>query len=160
MHDDITNSHNGQHYILHHTIINRPLWLADISNLELAAVGTNTIFTRQQLLLIALYKTSPMFYKHQQSTFNTHSTPWVLINNSFVSELESQFNHRKVTFKRNKDVRVGFDMLCEIGRQDVGQSITPSLTTQNISNAIKRNVCNTSVSGGHYLRLLVIVESP
>ena len=57
-----------------------------------------------------------MFYKHQQSTFNTQSTPWVLINNSFVSELESQFNHRKVTFKRNKDVRVGFDMLCEIGR--------------------------------------------
>lgn len=34
----------------------------------------------------------------------------------FVSELESQFNHRKVTFKRNKDVRTGFDMLCEIGR--------------------------------------------
>ena len=34
----------------------------------------------------------------------------------FVSEVESQFNHRKVTFKRNKDVRTGFDMLCEIGR--------------------------------------------
>ena len=33
-----------------------------------------------------------------------------------ISELESQFNHRKVTFKRNKDVRSGFDMLCEIGR--------------------------------------------
>jgi len=36
-------------------------------------------------------------------------------------EVESQFNHRKVTFKRNKDVRTGFDMLCEIGRGKFGR---------------------------------------
>ena len=105
--DGSTNSDNRQHYII--VLSTGP------SSQLIFLIWTGlpqalyTIFTRQQLLLIAWYKTSPMFYKHQQST------PSVLIN-SFVPELESQFNHRKCTFKRNKDVRAGFDMLCEIGR--------------------------------------------
>lgn len=117
---------------LHQRVLS-PAPRPDISNLEPSARSSNTIFTRLQLLLIALYKTSTMFYKHQ------HSTPQVLINNSFVSELESQFSHRKVTFKRNKDVRAGFDMLCEIGRYWRHLTIfgqdrpVYSLATQNIS---------------------------
>ena len=119
MQGDITNSYNRQHYII--------LLSTGPSSELIFLIWTwlpwalYTIFTRQQLLLIAVYKTSPLFYKHQQST------PFVLIN-SFVSELESQFNHRKCTFKRNKDVRAGFDMLCEIGRYIIDNIQTsPSL---------------------------------
>ena len=149
--DGSTNSDNRQHYII--VLSTGP------SSQLIFLIWTGlpwalyTIFTRQQLLLIAVYKTSPMFYKHQQST------PSVLIN-SFVPELESQFNHRKCTFKRNKDVRAGFDMLCEIGRLvynnndrqclDISIHSLSLSTPQNISNAIKRNVCNISISGGHY----------
>ena len=145
MQGDITNSYNRQHYII--------LLSTGPSSELIFLIWTwlpwalYTIFTRQQLLLIAVYKTSPLFYKHQQST------PFVLIN-SFVLELESQFNHRKCTFKRNKDVRAGFDMLCEIGRYIIDNIQTsPSLplslsTPQNISNAI--NACNLSIRGGHY----------
>jgi len=38
-----------------------------------------------------------------------------------VGEVESQFAHRKVTFKRSKDVRNGFEMLHEIGRGKFGR---------------------------------------
>lgn len=38
-----------------------------------------------------------------------------------IGEVESQFGHRKVTFKRSKDVRAGFEMLHEIGRGKFGR---------------------------------------
>ena len=123
MQGDITNSYNRQHYII--------LLSTGPSSELIFLIWTwlpwalYTIFTRQQLLLIAVYKTSPLFYKHQQST------PFVLIN-SFVLELESQFNHRKCTFKRNKDVRAGFDMLCEIGRYII-DNIQTSPSTLSLS---------------------------
>ena len=53
---------------------------------------------------------------HLSSVLFWNKTLIICSNVLFFSELESQFNHRKVTFKRNKDVRSGFDMLCEIGR--------------------------------------------
>ena len=137
MHDDITNSYNRQHYII--------LVSTGPSSQLIFLIWTwlpgalYTIFTRQQLILIAVYKTSPMFYKHQQST------PFVLIN-SFVSELESQFNHRKCTFKRNKDVRAGFDMLCEIGRYNNNIidniQISPSRLSLSLSTPQKYFYCN------------------
>eukprot|EP00092_Neocalanus_flemingeri_P027419 GFUD01029736.1.p1 GENE.GFUD01029736.1~~GFUD01029736.1.p1 ORF type:complete len:1514 (+),score=324.17 GFUD01029736.1:225-4766(+) len=38
-----------------------------------------------------------------------------------IGEVESQFGHRKVTFKRSKDVRNGFEMMHEIGRGKFGR---------------------------------------
>jgi len=38
-----------------------------------------------------------------------------------IGEVESQFGHRKVTFKRSKDARASFEMLHEIGRGKFGR---------------------------------------
>ena len=48
----------------------------------------------------------------------THAAAVIGIKNltCVLAEVESQFAHRKVTFKRGKDVRNGFEMLHEIGR--------------------------------------------
>ena len=48
----------------------------------------------------------------------THAAVVISYKNltNVLAEVESQFAHRKVTFKRSKDVRNGFEMLHEIGR--------------------------------------------
>jgi len=38
-----------------------------------------------------------------------------------IGEEDSQFTHRKVSFKRGKDVRMGFEILNEIGRGKFGR---------------------------------------
>jgi len=45
----------------------------------------------------------------------------VVDENEPVGEVESQFGHRRVTFKRNKDVRAVFEMIDEIGRGKFGR---------------------------------------
>ena len=41
---------------------------------------------------------------------------WRCLADQILPEVESQFNHRKVNFKRSKDVRAVYQMIDEIGR--------------------------------------------